>query len=160
MFRLSLTDPGSAPNIAQQDVKNLHQKATPATVVILRIYYAATALFLILDYALGINVRLASLEAWPGWRALYYAICFGCLALIVWRPGLTTLVTTVESLVTLCMLIMSMGYRVMTASVIALESGAGFVTAEEIINFLLVGGAAWIGWIRGSQALQKAFRKR
>ena len=42
---------------------------TPAS--LLRIYYAATLLFVTLDYFMNINVRLAFLEAWPEMRALY-----------------------------------------------------------------------------------------
>jgi len=134
----------------------MYQYVTSATV--LKFYYAATAMFVLLDYVFGINVRLAFLEVWPGWRALYYAICFGCFAIITWRPVLTTLVTTAESLVTLCMLILGMGYRVMTATVTVLETGTGFITTEEIINFVIAGGAAWLGWFRGTQAIQKGLR--
>ena len=49
----------------------------------LRIYYAATLLFVLLDYFLHINVRLAFLEAWPEMRALYYLLCFVCLGLMI-----------------------------------------------------------------------------
>jgi hypothetical protein len=54
---------------------------------LLRIYYAATLLFVLLDYFLHINVRLAFLDAWPEMRALYYLLCFVCLGLILWRPN-------------------------------------------------------------------------
>lgn len=46
---------------------------------VLRAYYAATLLFVVLDYALGINVSLAFLEASDELRALYYLLCFACL---------------------------------------------------------------------------------
>jgi len=134
--------------------------SSPVSVRILRFYYAATAFFLLLDYIFDINVRLAFLEAWPGWRALYYLFCFACLGLIVWRPALTLLVTAVESLITLTALLLSMGIRVMSLSVTMPETGHGIITTEEILNFILVGGAAWIGWMRGSQALQAELRRR
>jgi hypothetical protein len=127
---------------------------------VVRLYYAATAIFLLLDYAFDFNVRLAFLEAWPGWRALYYLFCFACLGLIVWRPGLTLVVATVESLITLTALLLSMGARVLTMSATVLETGGGIVTLEEILNFIIVGGIAWIGWFRGTQALQKELRRR
>jgi len=130
------------------------------SISVLRVYYAATAVFLLLDYAFDVNLRLAFLEPWPGWRAVYYAICFSCLGLIVWRPGLTLLVTTVESLITLSALLLSMGVRVLSLSVNVLETGGGIVTTEEIINFIIAGGAAWLGWLRGTQALHKEFRRR
>lgn len=124
-----------------------------------RLYYAATAVFLLLDYAFGVNVRVAFLEPWPVWRILYYLFCFGCLALIVARPMLTTLVSTVESLITLCALILHMGVRVMSVSVGTLEEGtASIVYPEEIANFLISGLAAWWGWVQGSEALRRRHR--
>ena len=87
---------------------------TPAS--ILRIYYAATLLFIILDYFLGINIRLAFLETWPGMRALYDLLCFVCLGLMTWRPAWSLLVGTLESLLALSLLIVTMDVRVMTVS--------------------------------------------
>lgn len=126
----------------------------------LKIYYAGTAVFLLLDYVLDINIRVAFLDSWPGWRALYYVLCFGCFAMIVWRPALTTLVTCFESLITLSALILGFGVRVTGTSVSVLETGAGFVTMEEVLNFLISGIAAWIGWFRGTRALERHLRRR
>lgn len=64
-------------------------------------YYAATALFLLLDYLLGINLRLAFLDANAGFRAAYYAFCFACLAAMLWRPAWTVAIAAFESLLTL-----------------------------------------------------------
>ena len=122
---------------------------------LLRAYYAATVLFLLLDYLGGINVRVAFLDPWPLWRGIYYLACLGCLGLIAWRPGLTTLVTTMESLLILGALIISTGARVMTLSESALTSTPDFVTTEELVNFAIVGFAAWYGWFRGTEALKK-----
>ena len=122
---------------------------------VLKIYYAATAIFLMLDYVLGVNVRLAFLTDWPGWRILYYVFCFGCFGVIVWRPALTTLVTTIESLITLSALILGFGIRAMGMSVAVLDYGGGIITVEEVVNFLISGTAAWIGWYRGSRALSR-----
>ena len=135
----------------------MYQSVTPA--VALRFYYAATALFLLLDYVAGINVRVAFLDAWPGWRAVYYLFCFACLGIIAWRPALTTLVTTVESVITLSALIIGMGARAMGLSVSALETGGGVITSAEIVNFLIAGAAAWLGWFRGMQDLQRSLRR-
>ena len=134
----------------------MYQSVTSAR--LLKLYYLATGLFLLLDYLAGINIRVAFLAPWPGWRALYYLFCLGCLGLIVWRPALTLIVSTVESLLTLCALILSMGVRVMGQSVLALVGGGALISAEEVINFIIAGVVAWIGWFRGSQALQKSLR--
>jgi len=121
----------------------------------LRIYYAATAFFLLLDYGFSVNVRVAFLEPWPAWRFLYYVFCFACLGLILWRPALTTIVSTVESLITLSALILHMGVRVMSLS----AGAGGLIHPEEIANFIISGLAAWWGWQRGSMALQRRLRE-
>jgi len=123
-----------------------------------RIYYAATAVFLLLDYLGGINVRVAFLEPWPAWRAAYYLFCFGCLALVMRRPALAVLVTSVESVITLAALIVGMGVRVMGPSAAVIESGGGVIRLEEVVNFAMAGGIAWFGWFQGSRALARQWR--
>lgn len=117
---------------------------------VFKLYYAATLIFLLLDYLLGINLRVAFLDAWAGWRAAYYLFCFACLVLIVWRPTLASLVTATESLITLAALIISMGVRVLNIPDAVLDGGGAVLSVEEIINFAIAGGAAWLGWQRGS----------
>ena len=51
------------------------------------LYYAATILFLLLDFVLGVNVRVAFLEPFPIARLAYYVVCFVLFALMLWRPG-------------------------------------------------------------------------
>ena len=122
---------------------------------LLRIYYAATLVFVLLDYFLNINVRLAFLEAWPGMRALYYFLCFVCLGLMFWRPGWSLWIGTIESMLALSLLIITMGVRVMTMSEQMLRTGTGLVTISELMNFMIVGGAAWFAYQRGMTAIHK-----
>lgn len=117
------------------------------------IYYTATALFLSLDFGFGINVRIAFLETTPGLRLGYYGVLFACLALVLWRPTWSRLVGTVESLATLVALIINMALRSMLISVEMLETGRGFVTIQEVVNFVIAGGIAYFAWTRGLSAL-------
>ena len=117
-------------------------------------YYAATGLFLLLDYGLGINVRIAFLDEMPTARMAYYGICFACLALMTWRPGWATLIGTVESLATLVALILSMAIRVMIPNDAIFEENAAFLTAQEIFNFLISGSVAYFSWLQGLQKLR------
>lgn len=117
-------------------------------------YYSATAVFLLLDYVAGINVRVAFLGDAPVWRLLYYLFCFGCLGLIVWRRNLGALVATIESLITLVALIISTALRVLVVSDEMLEHGRDFVSLNEIINFLIAGGIAYYSYWRGMQSLR------
>ncbi|NIV17134.1 MAG: hypothetical protein GWN47_01725 [Woeseiaceae bacterium] len=116
-------------------------------------YYAATILFVSLDYGFGVNVRVSFLEAAPNIRLIYYAVCFGCLALMIWRPAWTTVVGTVESLATLIALIINMGMRATLVSDTMLRTGTGFITIEEIFNFLIAGAAAYVSYMQGLRSL-------
>jgi len=118
-------------------------------------YYAATVIFLLLDYLGGVNVRVAFLESLPSARIAYYAICFVCLALMVWRPAWTTLIGTFESLVTLIALIFSMAIRVMIPNDAIFEENVAIVTTEQIINFVIAGSMAYFSWNKGLRELTR-----
>ena len=120
---------------------------------IVQAYYAATIVFLMLDYGAGLNVRIAGLEGFPQLKAGYYLVMFACLGLTLWRPGWSTAVGVVESLATLVTLIFSVALRSMIPSAQLLEGAAGFIGVAEIVNFLLAGSIAWYGWQRGMTQL-------
>ena len=116
-------------------------------------YYAGTILFLVLDYGMGINVRVAFLESLPSARVAYYGICFVCLGLMIWRPAWATLVSTFESLVTLIALIFGMAVRVMVPNDAIFEENAAIITAQEIVNFVIAGSVAYFAWVKGLKEL-------
>lgn len=117
------------------------------------LYYAATIVFLMLDYGLSVNVRVAALEAYPGLRAGYYLVIFACFGLMLWRPAWATAIGVVESLATLVALILNMALRSMVVTERMLETGMGFVTTAEIVNFVISGSIAYFSWQRGMTAL-------
>ena len=117
----------------------------------LRWYYAATAIFVLLDYFLNINIRLAALEQAPFWRASYYLFCFFCLGLMCWRPAWSALIASIESLLTLSMLIISMALRVIIVTDEMIESGRGAVTLNEIINFAIASAITYVAWTRNAK---------
>ena len=118
-------------------------------------YYAATILFLLLDLVLGVNVRVAFLEPFPMARLAYYLVCFVLFALMLWRPGWALLIGTIESLVAVVALTFSMALRVMIVTDEMIETGVGFVTTEEIFNYLIVGGIAYFSWAQGVKSLKE-----
>ena len=63
---------------------------------ILQAYYAATIVFLLLDYGFGLNLRIAGLEGFPELKAGYYLVIFGCFGLTLWRPAWSTAVGVAE----------------------------------------------------------------
>jgi hypothetical protein len=117
------------------------------------LYYMATIVFLLLDFAAGVNVRVAFLDNLAGARVAYYLVCFACLGLMLWRPAWTEIIGAFESLVTLVALIIAMGMRVLLYSEPMLDGTAAPVTVEQIINFLLAGTVAYLAWVKGINAL-------
>ena len=122
--------------------------------MMIRIYYLATVVFLLLDMIFGLNVRIAFFENSPTVRAFYYAIIFICMALILWRPAWAVMISAVESLFVLGALIINMGMRTILVTDAMLEGGAGFVTMPEIVNFMISGGIAYLAFTRGMNELQ------
>lgn len=120
---------------------------------VLQAYYAATVAFLILDYGLGVNVRVAGLQGLPDLKAGYYVVVFACFGLMLWRPAWSTAVGALESLATLVVLILSIALRSMFVSDQQLETGAGAPNVAEIANFLIAGPIAWYAWQRGMARL-------
>ena len=118
-------------------------------------YYAATVLFLILDYRFGINIRVAFLDAMPVAKFGYYIVLIWCFGLVMYRPAWATLVGTFESLVTLIALILSMGIRVLLRNDAIFVENAGILTVQEVINFLIVGSMAYLSWVKGLRELIK-----
>lgn len=154
--RLILTDRCRCQFIALRTLRSetqLRHQPGSVQVRLLWFYYAATALFVLLDYCLDINVRLAALESYPAAKASYYVLCFVCLGLMVWRPSWSTWIAAGESLITLSILIISMALRVMIVTDDMLETGRGVVTMYELVNFMMATGAAYIAWIRSAKVL-------
>lgn len=118
------------------------------------LYYAATIVFLVFDYLFDINVRIAFLQQWPSVKLAYYMFCFGCLALMIWRPDWAPLVAAAESLTAVTALTLSMGVRVLTVSDDMIETGRGFVTSQEVFNYVIVGSVAYWSYMRSIKALK------
>ena len=117
--------------------------------LLLKLYYAATAVFVLLDFVVGVNVRVTFFEGAAGWRVAYYAFCFLCLAVTIWRPALSELVGAAESLIVLAALIVTFGSRVMLASDALFAGREALATVPEIVNFAVSGAIAYFAWLTG-----------
>lgn len=121
---------------------------------LLLLYYAGTALFMLLDYAFGINVRLTFLDPFPGWRMAYYGFCYLCLALLIWRPAWGALIGIAESLLTLSLIIISAAVRVLIVTDEMIDTGRGFVTMPEMVNFGLAFVVVYVSYTRNMTLVQ------
>ena len=119
-----------------------------------RLYYFATVIFVLIDYVLGVNLRIAFLEPYPVARILYYGACFGCLVLIVLRPRWAAIVGGVESLIALMALTVSIMSRILVVTDEMIDTGTGYVSFEELGNYAIVGSIAYLSWIRGVNSLK------
>lgn len=125
---------------------------------ILQAYYAATIVFLLLDFGYGINIRLVFLDDTQLWRLVYYGLCAGIFALMLWRPGWTDTLGALESGVTLGALIIGMARRGMLVSDEMIETGTGFLTVPELINFAIAGGIGWLAFRHHSARMHAGSR--
>ena len=116
---------------------------------VLQVYYAATIVFLMLDYGAGLNVRIAGLPGLPQLKAGYYVVIFACFGLMLWRPAWSTAIGVIESLATMVTLIFSVALRSLLPAEQVLETGSGLPGVPELVNFVIVGSIAWYGWHRG-----------
>ena len=117
-------------------------------------YYAATAGFLALDLAAGVNIRIAFLDGAPGWRTVYYLFCFACLAGMIRWPSAQAFIAAFESAVTLTALIISMMLRSMFITDLPLDGEYTPVTIEEVINFMISGGFAYYSYTQSMKQIR------
>lgn len=112
-------------------------------------YYAATILFVILDFGFGLNFRLSFLDNQASWRVAYYGFCFACAGVMHWRPNLSVFVGALEGLVTMCGLIFSMFLGITFGNADTLVE-----MREAVVNYAVSGTFAYISWWKGMQALR------
>ncbi|MDI6451357.1 hypothetical protein [Anaerobaca lacustris] len=62
-----------------------------------RYYYLLTPAFILLDYVVGINIRVAVLDATPVYKNLYYGFCVLCGVVVLVLPRASAVVAFVES---------------------------------------------------------------
>ena len=126
---------------------------------LLRLYYAGTLVFVLLDYGLGLNIRIAGLEGHPVLKGGYYLVVMACFGLIVLQPAWSVVIGIVESLATLVTLIFGFAMRSLLVSEQTLETGAGAPRLAEVLNFLISGSIAWYAWQSGMRRVFEARRR-
>jgi hypothetical protein len=52
-------------------------------------------------------------------------------------------------------LIFAMAIRVMVSNDAIFEESAGFVTIQEVINFVIAGSVAYLAWVKGLKQLTR-----
>jgi len=105
-------------------------------------YYYATPLFILLDYLLGINVRVSALDTMPFHKNAYYGFCILCGLCIYISPRFSPLVALLESAINyiLMILLLLMPYiRCLMQEDIIGEGwqNVEMLTVQQITNLLI-----------------------
>ena len=123
------------------------------------LYYYFTPLFILLDYLIGINVRVAVLETMPLYKNLYYGFCILCGAGMFVLPRCTPLVALFESslniLLTILAVFLPYIQLVMQFDNI-LDSNwqaASAFTVPYVVNLILAGSVATFAFYGSLRAL-------
>lgn len=124
---------------------------------LLQWFYWLTPAFVLLDWLMGWNIRVAGLNL-DSHRNLYYAVCLGIAGILWWRPAWTTAISLVECSVNFALLIIGVytGYLGTLDRAANGEMVSLFGTAD-LINLLLVGSIMIIGI---QQANRRLFEHR
>ncbi len=73
-----------------------------------RLYYLVTPAFIALDYAVGVNVRVAVLDDLPQYKNLYYGFCILCGLAVWFLPQYSVVVALFESPINLLITVLGM----------------------------------------------------
>ena len=128
---------------------------------LLRAYYIATPLFLIIELLCGISLRVPIFLSMP-LRCFYYGCCFACGTVCYLRPRATPAVALIESSLNIGVVFLGFGAAMIKAAYLVAETTTvpEVLTVKGVINFVVV-GTIWIISFYPSQALlQKRFQQK
>jgi len=133
----------------------------PVTFGLLRAYYIATPLFMVIELVSGISLRVPIFLSMP-LRCFYYGCCFACGTVCYLRPRATPAVALTESTIHIFLIFLGFGTAVISAAYNVAETTniPEVLTLKGILNFVTV-GAVWVTSFYHSQALlQKRFERK
>jgi hypothetical protein len=123
------------------------------------VYYYITPLFILLDYAGGLSIRVVVLDSMPLYKNLYYGFCILCGIGVYGLPRFTPVVALFESSINFLMTVLAVFLpyiRFVTETddflTADLPTMAGF-DAPHIVNIILAGTIAVFGFHGSLRAL-------
>lgn len=119
-------------------------------------YYLLTPLFVLLDVAVHLPVRVAGLEE-PTHRAAYYAVIFGLGLLCRWQPAVAPWVGMLESAGNLFLLVLSVLLPIWTLPEAVWSGGELTVGLDGpgMVNVVLSGGVLILAFHRHRHAVRR-----
>ena len=133
----------------------------PIRYAIPRYYYLLTPAFMTLDYAAGVNVRTAVLDALPVYKNLYYGFCVLCGVIVFVLPRASIVVALVESTIMIAMTAARVLLPLLSAVECVEDIGGDWRMAESIgfegvANLMMSGTIAVVAFHLNLAASAKA----
>jgi len=132
---------------------------------IARWYFYITPLFILLDYILGVNVRISALDSMPLYKNLYYGFCILCGVCMYIVPRYSAVVALLESSINFMMLVLGI-FLPYIRTVMALMDdvlGADFKALEEslkvqpMVNLAIVGSCVILTFRKSIETIAESF---
>ena len=132
---------------------------------IARWYFYITPVFILLDYFLGVNVRVSALEGMPMYKNLYYGFCIFCGICMYIVPRWSAVVAMFESAVNFFMIAFGIFVPyIRTITILADDVlGADWKAMEEslniqpIVNLVIVGSCLVLTFRKSNDTIAEAF---
>lgn len=123
------------------------------------LYYYITPLFIAFDYLIGINVRVAVLDAMPLYKNLYYGFCILCGIGMFALPRCTPIVALFESSFNILLIVLAV-FLPYIQTVVQFDNildanwqAASVFTIPYVVNLILAGTVATIAFHGSLRAL-------
>jgi hypothetical protein len=130
-----------------------------------RWYFYITPLFILLDYILGLNIRVSALDSMPLYKSLYYGFCILCGIGAFIAPQYSALVALSESTINFMMIVVGIFLPyvqnvlyvddILNADFKAVEAA---ITVESIANLVIVGSCVILTFRTSGQLIRGGFR--
>jgi len=131
---------------------------------IARWYFYITPLFILLDYILGVNVRVSALEAMPLYKNLYYGLCILCGICMYIIPRYSAVVALFESSINFMMIVLGI-FLPYVQNILYVDDilNSDFKAMEEsiniqpIVNLLIVGSCVILTFRKSVETIAEGF---
>lgn len=130
-----------------------------------RWYFYITPLFILLDYILGINIRVSALETMPLYKNLYYGFCILCGICMYVIPRYSAVVALLESSINIMMLVLGIFLPYIQTITALMDDvlGADFTALEEslkvqpMLNLFIVGSCLILTFRKSIETIAEGF---
>ncbi len=130
-----------------------------------RWYFYITPLFILLDYILGINIRVSALETMPLYKNLYYGFCILCGICMYIIPRYSAVVALLESSINIMMLVLGIFLPYIRTIMALMDDvlGADFTALEEslkvqpMVNLFIVGSCLILTFRKSTETIAESF---